>query len=64
METQPHLPHISDEYIYLFLHSCFYNQAKTRHAIETYFTIRGGTPSLFADRNVYSDSIKSVTKLA
>ncbi|XP_031329977.1 uncharacterized protein LOC116160963 isoform X2 [Photinus pyralis] len=64
METQPHLPHISDEYIYLFLHSCFYDQEKTRQTIENYFTIRANTPSLFADRNVYSDSMEFVTKLA
>ncbi|KAK4878820.1 hypothetical protein RN001_011326 [Aquatica leii] len=61
---QPHLPYISDEYIHLFLHACFYNQDKTKHAIETYFTIRGSTPSLFADRNAYTESMEYMSNLA
>lgn len=58
MDAQPHLPHISDEYLYLFLHACFYHHDKTKHTIETYFTIRANTPSLFANKDVYHDRLQ------
>ncbi|KAF5284121.1 hypothetical protein FQR65_LT00121 [Abscondita terminalis] len=64
MANQPHLPVISDEYIHLFLHACFYNQDKTKHTIETYFTIRASTPSIFADRNPHSESMNYMLTLA
>lgn len=63
MATQPHLPQISDEYIYLFLHACYYNIDKTKHTIECYFTIKSNTPLLFSDRNVYSERMKAVLEL-
>ncbi|KAK5638468.1 hypothetical protein RI129_012763 [Pyrocoelia pectoralis] len=64
MDGEPHLPYISDDYIYLFLHACYYQHEKTKNAIETYFTIRANTPSIFGDRNVYSDSMEFTSKLA
>ncbi|XP_017777268.1 PREDICTED: alpha-tocopherol transfer protein-like [Nicrophorus vespilloides] len=62
--TQAHLPTISDEYIYLFLHACYYNQDRTKQAIETYFTLRTNTASIFGNRDVDSNKIKTCTEIA
>ncbi|CAH0548875.1 unnamed protein product [Brassicogethes aeneus] len=64
MNTQPHLPTISDEYIYLFLHACYYQHEKTKSAIEQYFTIRANNPMIFADRDPESERMKVIMDLA
>ncbi|GJQ85957.1 hypothetical protein Trydic_g21804 [Trypoxylus dichotomus] len=64
MATQAHLPTISDEYIYLFLHACYYAHDKTKHAIETYFSIRSSTPALFSNRDAMSGRIQTVMHMA
>ncbi|XP_077284854.1 clavesin-1-like [Arctopsyche grandis] len=58
LSTQPHLPSISDEYIYLFLHSNYYDMKATQDTIEYYFTLKTGTPDLFSGRNVGSSRMK------
>ncbi|KAF5285072.1 hypothetical protein FQA39_LY16761 [Lamprigera yunnana] len=63
MDQQPHLPHISDEYIYLFLHACYYDHEKTKHTIETYFTIRGNSPAIFSNRDPFSESMEYISSL-
>ncbi|XP_041971963.1 alpha-tocopherol transfer protein-like [Aricia agestis] len=51
MKTQPHLPYISDEYLYLFMHSNFFKVKETKDTIESYFTLRANTPDLFTNRD-------------
>ncbi|VEN62115.1 unnamed protein product [Callosobruchus maculatus] len=63
MATQPHLPEISDEYIILFLHACYYSQDKTKSAIESYFSIRSSNPTIFSDRDAYSARIQNLLSL-
>jgi hypothetical protein len=64
MHSQPHFPHISDEYIYLFLHAGCYNIEKTKSCIESYFTIRASAPAIFADRDPYSPRMQVLLNLA
>ncbi|XP_044261487.1 alpha-tocopherol transfer protein-like [Tribolium madens] len=63
MNSQPHLPHISDEYIYLFLHAAYYNIDKTKTCIENYFTIRASAPAIFNDRDPYSPRMQVMISL-
>ncbi|CAH1953525.1 unnamed protein product [Acanthoscelides obtectus] len=63
MATQPHLPEISDEYIILFLHACYYSQDKTKSAIENYFSIRSSNPAIFSDRDAYSARVQNLLSL-
>ncbi|KAI5632353.1 CRAL/TRIO domain-containing protein [Phthorimaea operculella] len=60
MKSQAHLPYISDEYIILFLHSNYYKVKETKDTIESYFTLRGNTPDLFANRDPLSARNKQV----
>ncbi|XP_045467228.1 alpha-tocopherol transfer protein-like [Harmonia axyridis] len=62
--TQPHLPDISDEYIFLFLHACFYSVDRTKICIENYFTLRSSTPMIFAGRNAYDPKLQAMLQLA
>lgn len=64
LATQPHLPELNDEYIYLFLHGCYYSVEKAKTCIENYFTIRSNTPMLFAGRDVYNPKLQSMLCLA
>ncbi|GLV36850.1 uncharacterized protein CBL_02315 [Carabus blaptoides fortunei] len=64
MQNQAHLPQISDEFIHLFLHACFYSVDKTKHCIESYFTIRTNNPFIFGNRDLFSDSIQTMMSLA
>ncbi|VVC29338.1 Cellular retinaldehyde binding/alpha-tocopherol transport,CRAL-TRIO lipid binding domain,CRAL/TRIO, N- [Cinara cedri] len=57
LSKQPHLPPISDEFLILFLHSCFYRLEPTKVTIESYFTLRTHSPELFTKRDT---EIKSV----
>ncbi|KAF2881466.1 hypothetical protein ILUMI_24702 [Ignelater luminosus] len=63
MNSQPHLPYISDEYIYLFLHACFYHYDKTKHAIETYFTVRANSPAIFSNKDVYNEKLQNMLQM-
>ncbi|XP_050353395.1 uncharacterized protein LOC126775467 [Nymphalis io] len=51
MKSQPHLPYISDEYVFLFLHSNYYKVKETKDTIECYFTLRNNSPDLFTNRD-------------
>lgn len=61
---QAHLPNISDEYIYLFLHSRLYNVDRTKHAIDSYFTIRTNSPTIFGNRNLNDPTVQFMFSLA
>lgn len=63
LNTQPHLPIISDEFIYLFLHASYYNIDKTKHMMEMYFTIRASNPTIFSDRDVYNERMQLTLSL-
>ncbi|XP_063926747.1 alpha-tocopherol transfer protein-like isoform X2 [Zophobas morio] len=64
MNSQPHLPHISEDYIYLFLHAGYYNVERTKSYIENYFTIRASAPAIFSDRDPYSPRMQVMIGLA
>lgn len=63
MNSQSHLPEISDEYILLFLHTCSYSVEKAKTTIENYFTIRANNPAIFDNRDVYSERIQAILNL-
>ncbi|PNF19141.1 hypothetical protein B7P43_G09788 [Cryptotermes secundus] len=50
--TQEHLPPISEEHLIMFLHSCYYDVARTMDCIETYYTIRTNIPEIFTNRDL------------
>ncbi|XP_025421471.1 alpha-tocopherol transfer protein-like [Sipha flava] len=52
ISKQPHLPHITDELLILFFHSCYYRLEPTKVTIESYFTLRTHSPELFTKRDV------------
>ncbi|XP_069680007.1 retinol-binding protein pinta-like isoform X3 [Periplaneta americana] len=58
-QTQPHLPSLSDEHLYLFLHSCERSLARTKATIEQYYTLRTHTPDLFGNRDPSGPDVKS-----
>lgn len=64
MKSQPHLPYVSDEYLYLFLHSNYFKVKETKETIENYFTLRANTPDLFSNRDPLAPKNKQVLDLA
>ncbi|KAL1501765.1 hypothetical protein ABEB36_007032 [Hypothenemus hampei] len=60
MSTQPHLPEVSDEFIYLFLHACYYSHERTKNAIEAWFTIRANHPIIFSNRDPMEPKMKNL----
>lgn len=52
LSTQQHLPPISEDQLIVFLHSCYYNVARTMDCIEKYYTLRTKTPEIFTNRNL------------
>ncbi|XP_069679999.1 alpha-tocopherol transfer protein-like isoform X3 [Periplaneta americana] len=52
LRIQGHLSSISEEDLTLFLHSCYYDVAKTKDCIEKYYNIRTTTPELFTKRDM------------
>ncbi|XP_050537211.1 alpha-tocopherol transfer protein-like [Daktulosphaira vitifoliae] len=51
--TQPHLPqNVSDEWLILFYHSCYYNTESTKNCIEVYYSLKTEAPEFFQDRDV------------
>ncbi|CAH1184648.1 unnamed protein product, partial [Phyllotreta striolata] len=63
LSTQPHLPDISDDYIYLFLHSCNFSVDRTKNTIEHYFNIRTNHPEIFSNRDCEDEKVKVVRNL-
>ncbi|XP_030757101.1 retinaldehyde-binding protein 1-like [Sitophilus oryzae] len=60
MMTQPHLPEVHEEFIYLFLHACHYVHERTKSAIETWFTIRAIHPNIFSNRDPMEPKMKNL----
>ncbi|XP_076254710.1 alpha-tocopherol transfer protein-like isoform X3 [Rhynchophorus ferrugineus] len=60
MTTQPHLPEVSDEFIYLFLHACYYSHEKVKSTIEVWFTIRALHPTIFSNRDPAEPKMKNL----
>ncbi|KDR18315.1 alpha-tocopherol transfer protein-like [Zootermopsis nevadensis] len=62
--TQMHLPSISEEQLIVFLHSCYYDVARTKNCIETYYTLRTKTPEIFTNRDLkHPENQKMLTVL-
>lgn len=61
IKSQPHLPYISDEYIFLFLYSNYFKVPETKETIEHYFTLRAGSASdLFSNRDPLAPKNKAI----
>ncbi|CAG9769959.1 unnamed protein product [Ceutorhynchus assimilis] len=58
--TQPHLPEVSDEFVHLFLHACYYSHEKTKNSIEAWFTIRSNHPTIFSNRDPLEPKMKAL----
>ncbi|XP_060532685.1 alpha-tocopherol transfer protein-like [Cylas formicarius] len=63
MSTQSHLPEISDDYVHLFLHACYYSMEKTKSALECYFSIKAAHPTIFDSRDPEDQKLKTVLEL-
>lgn len=63
MKSQPHLPYISDEYVFLFLHSNYYKVKETKETIECYFTLRNNSPDLFTNRDPLLPKNKTILEI-
>ncbi|KAI5722140.1 hypothetical protein M8J76_004290 [Diaphorina citri] len=50
LNHQLHIPALSDEFILLFLHSCYYSIERTKDTIDNYFTVRAQCSDLFKGR--------------
>lgn len=63
LATKQHYPqNVPDDLLLIFLHSCYYIEAKTIRAIEAYFKIKSNTPEFFNNRSVVNSDIDSITK--
>ncbi|XP_019763835.2 uncharacterized protein LOC109540082 [Dendroctonus ponderosae] len=60
MLSQPHLPEVTEEFLYLFLHACYYSHDKTKSAIEAWFTIRANHPNIFSNRDPDEPKMKNL----
>nr|XP_018908181.1 PREDICTED: alpha-tocopherol transfer protein-like isoform X2 [Bemisia tabaci] len=52
LKHQPHIPPLSDEFVYTFLHCNYYRPERAKDNIDAYFTVRGQCPELFDNRDV------------
>ncbi|XP_022186334.1 retinaldehyde-binding protein 1 [Nilaparvata lugens] len=59
LATQPHLPPISDQMLRVFHHSCFFELAKTKDCIDTYYSLRANLPEIFCNRDVNKKEIET-----
>ncbi|XP_039291839.1 retinaldehyde-binding protein 1 [Nilaparvata lugens] len=63
LETKPHYPQtIPDDLLLIFLHSCYYIEAKTIRAIEAYFRIRSSTPEFFNNRCIVNSDMITISE--
>ncbi|KAK7794934.1 hypothetical protein R5R35_005904 [Gryllus longicercus] len=58
--TRPHLPPISDDFLLLFLHSCYMDVARAQSTIESYFTCKSRWPELFGNRDPLAPELQKV----
>ncbi|XP_072382288.1 alpha-tocopherol transfer protein-like isoform X2 [Diabrotica undecimpunctata] len=61
--AQPHLPEVSDDYIYVFLSSCNFSVDRAKSCIEHYFTIKTNHPAIFGNRDPEDEKVKLVRSL-
>lgn len=64
LNTQPHLPRLSDEHLLLFLHSCNFALDRTQKTVDSYFTTRSNETFLFSDKDPSSGDLKYVFGVA
>lgn len=64
VNTQTHLPPLTDDHLLLFLHSCNYAQDRTQKTIDSYFTTRTNETYLFSDKDPRSGDLKHVFGVA
>ena len=62
LKKQPHLPHLDDNEIALFLHVNYYRIEPTKNTIENYCTIRSHVPEFFAQRDPLAKDFKQITQ--
>ncbi|KAL0266540.1 UNVERIFIED_CONTAM: hypothetical protein PYX00_009050 [Menopon gallinae] len=60
IEKQPALPNLTDEHLYMFLHSNYNDLQKTQTTVGTYFAVRSATPEMFIKRSPVDPDIQSV----
>ncbi|XP_039444102.1 alpha-tocopherol transfer protein-like isoform X1 [Culex pipiens pallens] len=58
LQTQPHLPEISEYELILFLHSNYYEMEATKKTIEAYYTFRTTCKDMFVDKDVCSAPVQ------
>ena len=60
LNDQPHLPNITDQHLYAFLHSCEGNLQHSKDTVEKYYTMRTHAPELFSNRNPLLPEIQHI----
>ncbi|EEB19784.1 conserved hypothetical protein [Pediculus humanus corporis] len=59
MNTQTDIPDVTDEFIYMFLHSNYFDVEKTKKTIQLYFSLRCSSPDLFLNQSPLNPDIQS-----
>ncbi|KAK6636494.1 hypothetical protein RUM43_010155 [Polyplax serrata] len=59
MKSRPELPSISDEFVYMFLHSNYSDVENTKKTIEVYFAVRCSASDLFLNQSPFNPDIQS-----
>lgn len=54
---------VSDNHLFLFLHSNFYDTTATQEAIEVYYNLRTNSPELFKGKGILGPAISNVWTL-
>ncbi|XP_069679996.1 alpha-tocopherol transfer protein-like [Periplaneta americana] len=60
LTTHEHMPSLSEEMLILFLHSCYYDVAKTKSCIECYYKFIDNSPELYTNRDLKHPENKKV----
>ncbi|KAB0791370.1 hypothetical protein PPYR_03170 [Photinus pyralis] len=64
VRKQPHLPHVSDFQLALFLHSCHFSMEQAKVTIEKFFTYRGAWGDFFANRDPRDPKLQNDMKVS